>query len=62
MSRKYSTSVTPSVERELLCYNDHDIHDLVQVAAYFNYINRIADGLGVAREPFMIPWNDRPTG
>ncbi len=26
------------------------IHDIVQVAAYFNYINRLADGLGVELE------------
>ncbi len=31
------------------------IHDIVQVAAYFNYINRIADGLGVDLEPDMPP-------
>ncbi len=31
------------------------IHDVVQVAAYFNYINRIADGLGVDLEPEMPP-------
>ena len=32
-------------------FNDRAIHDLVQVAAYFNYINRIADGLGTDMEP-----------
>ena len=26
------------------------IHDAVQVASYFNYINRLADGLGVELE------------
>ncbi len=31
------------------------IHDIVQVAAYFNYINRIADVLGVDLEPEMPP-------
>lgn len=31
------------------------ILDIVQVAAYFNYINRIADGLGVDLEPEMPP-------
>ncbi len=31
------------------------IHDIVQVASYFNYINRIADGLGVDLEPEMLP-------
>ena len=33
----------------------YDIHDIVQVTAYFNYINRIADGLGVDLEPEMEP-------
>lgn len=37
-------------------FDDRDIHDIVQVAAYFNYINRIADGLGVEPESFMTPW------
>ncbi len=31
--------------------SDTDIHDLVQVIAYFNYITRIADGLGTDPEP-----------
>jgi len=29
------------------------IHDLCQVVAYFNYINRIADGLGTDPEEFF---------
>jgi uncharacterized protein YciW len=33
--------------------SDTDIHDLVQVVAYFNYITRIADGLGTEPEPEM---------
>ena len=32
-------------------FTDRAIHDAAQVAAYFNYINRIADGLGVDPEP-----------
>lgn len=35
--------------------SDRAIHDAVQVASYFNYINRIADGLGVDLEDFMSP-------
>ncbi len=35
--------------------SDLAIHDIVQVTAYFNYINRIADGLGVDLEPEMPP-------
>jgi uncharacterized peroxidase-related enzyme len=37
-------------------FDDRDIHDIVQIAAYFNYINRVADGLGVEPEGFMVPW------
>jgi uncharacterized peroxidase-related enzyme len=38
-------------------YNDTEIHDIVQIAAYFNYINRIADALGVPpEEDVMQPW------
>jgi hypothetical protein len=32
----------------------------VQVIAYFSYINRIADGLGVEPEAFIRPWGDQP--
>ncbi len=32
-------------------FDDRAIHDLAQVAAYFSYINRIADGLGTDPEP-----------
>ena len=31
-------------------FTDHELHDIVQVAAYFNYVNRLADGLGVELE------------
>lgn len=40
---------------------DGAIHDAVQVVAYFNYINRIADGLDVDLEDFVPPW-DEPEG
>jgi len=33
--------------------SDEEIHATVQVAAYFNYINRVADALGVDLEPWM---------
>jgi uncharacterized peroxidase-related enzyme len=31
-------------------FDDRGIHDACQVVAYFNYVNRIADGLGVELE------------
>ncbi len=36
-------------------FDDTQIHDAVQVISYFNYINRIADGLGVDLESSMNP-------
>jgi uncharacterized peroxidase-related enzyme len=36
--------------------DDRAIHDAVQVIAYFNYITRIADGLGVEPETFIRRW------
>ncbi|MEM7034919.1 MAG: hypothetical protein AAF629_35595 [Chloroflexota bacterium] len=36
--------------------DDTAIHDAVQVIAYFNYITRIADSLGVETEDFVEPW------
>lgn len=35
--------------------SDEAIHDAVQVIAYFNYINRVAEGLGTDLEPDMPP-------
>ena len=32
-------------------WSDREINDGCQIIAYFNYINRIADGLGVDPEP-----------
>jgi uncharacterized peroxidase-related enzyme len=32
-------------------WTDTDIHDAIQVIAYFNYINRIAEGIGIDPEP-----------
>jgi uncharacterized peroxidase-related enzyme len=31
-------------------WNDRAIHDVCTIAAYFNFVNRIADGLGVELE------------
>ena len=35
--------------------DDRAIHDATQVIAYFNYINRVADSLGVEPEDFIQP-------
>jgi uncharacterized peroxidase-related enzyme len=32
-------------------WSDADLHDAIQVVAYFNYINRIADAVGIEDEP-----------
>lgn len=32
-------------------FEDAAIHDAIQVIAYFNYINRIAEGVGIGPEP-----------
>jgi uncharacterized peroxidase-related enzyme len=42
-------------------WGDADIHDAIQVIAYFNYINRVAEAVGVDPEP---EWEDalRPSG
>tara|TARA_B100001113_G_scaffold350416_1_gene347523 strand:+ start:1475 stop:1666 length:192 start_codon:yes stop_codon:yes gene_type:complete len=34
-------------------YSDKDISEIVQIVSYFNYINRVADGLGLVPESFM---------
>lgn len=36
-----------------LAWSDAAIHDAVQVCSYFNYINRIANGLGVDDEAWL---------
>jgi len=37
-------------------FDDAAVHDLIQVAAYFNYVNRIADAVHVDCEPDMPPY------
>ncbi len=32
-------------------FDDRAIHDIVVVAAYYAFVNRVADGLGVELEP-----------
>jgi uncharacterized peroxidase-related enzyme len=36
--------------------DDRAVHDAVQIIGYFNYINRVADALGVEPETFIRPW------
>jgi len=38
--------------------DDRAIHDATQVIAYFNYITRVADALGVEPEEFIRPWGE----
>lgn len=38
--------------------DDRAIHDATQIIGYFNYINRIADALGVEPETFVRPWGE----
>lgn len=37
-------------------FDDRGIHDAVQIIGFFNYINRVADALGVEPESFIRPW------
>ena len=34
-----------------LGWSDPAIHDAIQVVSYFNYINRVADAIGIEDEP-----------
>ena len=43
-------------------FDDRAIHDATQVVAYFNYVTRIADGLGVEPETFIEEWGRTETG
>jgi len=39
--------------------DDRGIHDATQVIGFFNYITRVADGLGVEPEEFIAEWGRR---
>ena len=41
-------------------FSDAAIHDATQIVAYFNYINRVAEALGVEPEDFVRPWEHTP--
>lgn len=38
--------------------DDRAIHDATQVIGFFNYINRVADALGVEPEDFVRHWGE----
>ncbi|MCY3976766.1 MAG: hypothetical protein OXG23_01590 [Chloroflexi bacterium] len=38
--------------------DDVAIHDATQIIGFFNYINRVADALGVEPERFVRPWGE----
>ena len=38
--------------------DDVAIHDATQIIGFFNYINRVADALGVEREDFIHNWGE----
>ena len=51
LTRTPGAMVEDDVERlRAAGWDDRAIHDACQVVAYFNYVNRLADGLGVAPE------------
>ena len=41
--------------------DDATIHDAIQVIAYFNYINRVAEGVGTDPEPEWEPRSYAPS-
>jgi len=51
-TRHYESSRCASAAR--VGWTDEDIHDATQVIAYFNYINRIADALGVQVDEWVL--------
>jgi alkylhydroperoxidase family enzyme len=36
-------------------FKDDEILDIVQVTSYFNFVNRLACGLGIGLEPYWEP-------
>lgn len=50
---KDATHITPQHHERLRAvgFNDQAILQITLIASWFNYINRVADALGVGREP-----------
>jgi uncharacterized peroxidase-related enzyme len=52
MTRAPASVTAEDVERlRALGWSDAAIHDAIQVISYFNYINRVADAVGIDDEP-----------
>jgi uncharacterized peroxidase-related enzyme len=52
LTRSPSTVTRADVETlRKVGFSDRDVLEIVEVTAYFAYVNRIADGLGVELEP-----------
>ncbi len=48
-----ATRISPAFHDRLRAvgFDDHGILQITLIASWFNYINRVADSLGVGREP-----------
>jgi uncharacterized peroxidase-related enzyme len=52
LTRQPAAVGEPEVERlRVEGWSDAAIHDAIQVVAYFNYIDRVAEGVGIGPEP-----------
>jgi uncharacterized peroxidase-related enzyme len=52
LTRKPASIGPPEVARlRAVGLADTEIHDAIQVIAYFNYVNRVADAVGIPDEP-----------
>lgn len=56
--RQHEVSAQDLDDLRAVGFSDRAIHDAVQVIGYFNYITRVADGLGVDAEEFIEPWGE----
>jgi uncharacterized peroxidase-related enzyme len=50
-----SVTAEDTARLRALGWSDAAIHDAIQVISYFNYINRIADAIGIDDEPEWAP-------
>jgi alkylhydroperoxidase family enzyme len=50
----HAAATVEQADIELLCrqgLDDTEISDAIQVVGYFNYVTRVADGVGIEDEP-----------